>query len=149
MFSRIKSLALAHTNWTIAVVVVAVLIALTTLYMYLAPNNSVRRYVSESIFGQLPIGGIRPASEFASPTPEVNRETSGLSGMPCAHPNRRPIGVMLAGDPINRPMSGFSKADMVFELPVLVSNVTRLTPVYQCGEPTDIASVRSVRHHYQ
>ncbi|MDA1168928.1 MAG: DUF3048 domain-containing protein [bacterium] len=148
MFSRIKSFALAHTNWTIVAVFVFLLVILTSVYMWLAPNNSVRRYVSESIFGQLPIGGIRPAGEFTIPTPQVNRETSGLSGMPCAHPNRRPIGVMLAGDPINRPMSGFSKADMVFELPVLVSNVTRLTGVYQCGEPTDIGSVRSVRHDY-
>lgn len=150
MFSRIKSFALAHTNWTIAAVFVFLLVILTSVYMWLAPNNSVRRYVSETVFGQLPIGGIRPAGEFSIPTPnpEVNRETSGLSGMACAHPNRRPIGVMLAGDPINRPMSGFSKADMVFELPVLVSNVTRLTGVYQCGEPTDIGSVRSVRHDY-
>jgi hypothetical protein len=55
---------------------------------------------------------------------------------------------MLAGDPINRPMSGFSQADMVWELPVLVSNVTRLLAVYQCGHPDDIGSVRSARHDY-
>jgi hypothetical protein len=100
--------------------------------------------MSRGIYGDLPGAG-----DKAAPTPEaVARETSGLSGMPCEHPNRRAIGVMLAGDPINRPMSGFSKADMVFELPVLVSDVTRLTGIYQCGEPTDIGSVRSVRHDY-
>jgi len=55
---------------------------------------------------------------------------------------------MLAGDAINRPMSGFSQADMVWELPVLASNVTRLLAVYQCGEPEDIGSVRSARHDY-
>ena len=37
---------------------------------------------------------------------------------------------------------------MVFEVPVLVSDVTRLTAVYQCGEPTEIGSVRSARHDY-
>lgn len=96
----------------------------------------------DGIYGKLPLGGARPEDEG------VNRETSGLSGLSCETPNRRAIGVMLAGDPINRPISGFSKADMVFELPVLVSGVTRLTGVYQCGHPTDIGSVRSVRHDY-
>ena len=55
---------------------------------------------------------------------------------------------MLAADPINRPVSGFADADMVFELPVLVSDVTRLLAVYQCGRPDDIGSVRSARHDY-
>ncbi len=96
-------------------------------------------------YGNLPLG----QGKQTQVTPEpVNRDTSGLSGMPCEHPNRRPIGVMLAGDPINRPLSGFTTADMVFELPVLVSDVTRLTAVYQCGEPTEIGSIRSARHDY-
>jgi len=89
------------------------------------------------IFGNLP-----------SASDRENDRISGLSGKECEHPQRRPIGVMLAGDPINRPLSGFTKADMVWELPVLVSNVTRLMAVYQCGEPTDIGSVRSARHDY-
>ncbi len=146
LVSRIQSFARMHTAWTLTGVAVVFLIILLGLYMWLAPNNAVRRYVSEAIYGELPISGVRPAGPFA--TPDIPRETSGLSGIACENPNRRPIGVMLAGDPINRPMSGFSKADMVFELPVLVSNVTRLTGVYQCGEPTDIGSVRSVRHDY-
>lgn len=90
--------------------------------------------------------GLLPQASEAAQQPKVT--ASGLSGMPCAHPDRRAIGVMLAGDPINRPMSGFSKADMVWELPVLTSDVTRLLGVYQCGEPTDIGSVRSARHDY-
>ncbi len=98
---------------------------------------------SRGIYGDLPLGKNAPAAPTA-----ISRNTSGLSGMACEYPNRRAIGVMLAGDPINRPMSGFSKADMVFELPVLVSDVTRLTAIYQCNEPTDIGSVRSVRHDY-
>jgi hypothetical protein len=93
-------------------------------------------------------GGIFGALPSSSDRDIPARTTSGLSGMPCDEPTRRPIGVMLAGDPINRPMSGFSQADMVWELPVLVSNVTRLLAVYQCGQPTDIGSVRSARHDY-
>ena len=65
------------------------------------------------IFGLLPNNDEKKA--------EVHT-TSGLSGVTCEHPDRRAIGVMLAGDPINRPMSGFSQADMVWELPVLTSN---------------------------
>jgi hypothetical protein len=148
--SRIKSFVASHTALTITGAVILIILIGVGIYAWAAPQSSVGQYVSNAIYGELPIGGVRPAGEFSKPTstPEVNRETSGLSGIACAHPNRRPIGVMLAGDPINRPMSGFSKADMVFELPVLVSDVTRLTGIYQCGEPTDIGSVRSVRHDY-
>lgn len=95
--------------------------------------------VGNSLIGNLP-----GALDRTPDKPPV----SGLSGRSCEHYNRRAIGVMLAGDPINRPMSGFSQADMVWELPVLASNVTRLLGVYQCGQPTDIGSVRSVRHDY-
>jgi len=90
------------------------------------------------IFGELPLGGGR----------EDRPQVSGLSGRACDTIDRRPIGVMLAGDPINRPVSGFAAADMVWELPVLVSDVTRLLAVYQCGQPGEIGSVRSARHDY-
>lgn len=73
---------------------------------------------------------------------------SGLSGRSCEGADRRAIGVMLSSDLITRPVSGFAAADMVFELPVLVSDVTRLLAVYQCGRPEDIGSVRSARHDY-
>jgi hypothetical protein len=73
---------------------------------------------------------------------------SGLSGRKCEDADRRPVGVMLASDVITRPLAGFADADLVFELPVLVSNVTRFLAVYQCGRPDDIGSVRSVRHDY-
>lgn len=95
--------------------------------------------------GNLPLSG---DAERAAQEEEKNKGVSGLSGMACAHPDRRTIGVMLAGDPINRPVSGFTKADWVWEMPVLVSDVTRLTAFYQCHEPTDIGSVRSARHDY-
>lgn len=149
-FSRMKSFAANHTAWTVVIVVVIVLVIGVGIYSWAKPESAINKYVSNAIYGELPLGGVRTGGDITQPSPEpqINRETSGLSGMPCAHPTRRPIGVMMAGDPINRPMSGFSKADMVFELPVLVSDVTRLTGVYQCGEPTDIGSVRSVRHDY-
>lgn len=98
----------------------------------------------QGLFGQLPLGG--NADEKAGET--VANSYSGLSGMPCEHPNRRTIGVMMAGDPINRPLSGASQADLMLEMPVLTNGVTRLTGLYQCQEPVDIGSVRSARHDY-
>lgn len=132
----------------VVVGVVVVLLALgwgVFALMRQAKNGPVVPQMVDSggMFGKLPMSG----EKTPTPTPEP-RTTSGLSGNICERPDRRPIAVMLAGDPINRPMSGFSKADMVWELPVLASNVTRLMGVYQCGEPTDIGSVRSVRHDY-
>jgi hypothetical protein len=124
-------------------VVVVLLIVALGIYAAVRMNDTATGPNSgrdAGTFGLLPGSGDREQ--------EVARTTSGLSGVPCAHPDRRAIGVMLAGDPINRPVSGFSQADMVWELPVLVSNVTRLLAVYQCGEPEDIGSVRSARHDY-
>lgn len=124
-------------------IAVAVGVIVIAVGAYVGLHSKSKGSGSTSTYGNLPLG------QNASPTPApVNRDTSGLSGMPCDHPNRRPIGVMLAGDPINRPLSGFSTADMVFELPVLVSDVTRLTAVYQCGEAPEMGSVRSARHDY-
>jgi len=101
-------------------------------------SNSSTEGDKDGLFGNLP-----SAADLRR-----NSNASAYSGMPCAEPDRRAIGVMMAGDAINRPMSGFSKADMVWELPVLASNVTRLLGIYQCGQPTDIGSVRSARHDY-
>lgn len=95
----------------------------------------------KGLFGQLPLGGDQKNEA-------VNNAASGLSGLPCEHPNRRAIGVMVAGDPINRPLSGVSQADMMLEMPVLTNDVTRLTAIFQCQEPTEIGSVRSARHDY-
>ena len=91
------------------------------------------------IFGQLPLSGERPASERVSPY-------SGRRD--CPDIERRAIAVMMPSDPVVRPVSGFSRADMVWELPVLVSDVTRLMAIYQCEEPSEIGSVRSARHDY-
>lgn len=128
----------------VSAVIVGVLIIGGGVYAGLHARKQ-KNEASNSAFGNLPLGQTKQVEA----APEVvNRSTSGLSGMPCEHPNRRPIGVMLAGDPINRPMSGFSTADLIFELPVLVSDVTRLTAVYQCGEAPEMGSVRSARHDY-
>src|SRR3989344_3131391 len=129
-------------NMTAWITVGVILLIIIGFGAYVSVRSGAPEEGDDGVYGTLPLGGARPQDE------DISRDTSGLSGIACETPNRRAIGVMLAGDPINRPMSGFSKADMVFELPVLVSGVTRLMAVYQCGQPADIGSVRSVRHDY-
>lgn len=114
------------------------------VYAAVSPRSPFSSNGKSGVYGELPLSGDQQKQQEE----QVSRGESGLSGMKCEHPNRRAIGVMLAGDPINRPISGFAKADLVLEMPVLVSDVTRLTAFYQCGEPTDIGSVRSARHDY-
>ena len=120
------------------VIILLLFVAIALLYMMPAREVTVNGEDEGGIFGKLP-----EAIERTGGSSE-----SGLSGRKCDNGDRRPIGVMLASDPITRPVSGFAEADMVWELPVLVSDVTRLMAVYQCGRPDDIGSVRSARHDY-
>src|SRR3989344_4414195 len=75
-------------------------------------------------------------------------QKSLITGLPCENLNRRPLAVMLASDPITRPLSGISQADIVFEMPVTPSGVTRMMAVYQCESPVEIGSVRSAREDF-
>ena len=79
----------------------------------------------------------------------VNKgEVNPITGIECENYNRRPIAVMLGMDPITRPLSGISMADLVIEMPVITSSITRLMAVYACEDPAEIGSVRSARHDY-
>jgi hypothetical protein len=79
----------------------------------------------------------------------VNKgEVNPITGMECENYNRRPIAVMLGMDPITRPLSGISTADLVVEMPVITGSITRLMAVYVCEDPAEIGSVRSSRHDY-
>ncbi|MBD3244456.1 MAG: DUF3048 domain-containing protein [Candidatus Moranbacteria bacterium] len=75
--------------------------------------------------------------------------SSPISGLNCPeNKDRRPIAVMLAADKRVRPLSGVSQADLVIEMPVITSMVTRLMAVYVCNSPDEIGSIRSARHDY-
>lgn len=125
----------------IAGVVLVLIVIGLGVYAGLRPSDT-DEIKSDGIFGDLPGAGEREQG------PSISTTESGLSGRSCEDANRRPIGVMMPSDPITRPASGFAVADLVFELPVLVNDVTRLTAVYQCGRPEEIGSVRSARHDY-
>lgn len=139
-WSRQKQLAI------LGGVIVVVLILGGGLYAALRKTTDSNQPPSEP--GAGPFGNLPFSGDQASPTPAVSTSVSGLSGRNCEEANRRPIGAMLSSDSITRPVSGFAKADLVWELPVLTNDVTRLLAVYQCGRPDDIGSVRSVRHDY-
>ncbi len=74
--------------------------------------------------------------------------TSVITGMPCQYAQRRPFAVMLAGDPVARPLAGIGAADMVFEMPVTPGGITRLMAVFQCEEPKEIGAIRSARQDF-
>lgn len=73
---------------------------------------------------------------------------SPISGVSCENWNRRPLAVMQPGDVTARPAAGLSEADMVIEMPVITSGITRLMAVYVCNTPLEVGSMRSSRHDF-
>ena len=71
-----------------------------------------------------------------------------ITGLDCSNSDIRPIAVMLASDPEARPLSGVSQADIVFEMPVDPTGITRLMAVFQCEKPKEIGSIRSARNDF-
>lgn len=80
--------------------------------------------------------------------PVNDGNVSPISGLSCENWNRRPLAVMQPGDVTARPTAGFSEADMVIEMPVITSSITRLMGVYVCNAPSEIGSMRSARHDF-
>jgi hypothetical protein len=74
--------------------------------------------------------------------------SSPLSGLACQNYQRRPIAVVLAEDPVTRPLAGLAQADLVLEMPVITNSITRMLAVYLCQEPVEIGSLRSARHDF-
>lgn len=81
----------------------------------------------------------------ATPAPS---QISRLTGEGCQTADTRPTTVMLAGDPVTRPLSGIAQADMVVEMPVTPNGVTRFMAVFQCERPAEVGSIRSAREDF-
>jgi len=75
-------------------------------------------------------------------------KVSPLSGLACENYQRRPMAVVLAEDPVARPLTGLFQADLVFEMPVITNSITRMIAVYVCHSPEEIGSLRSARHDF-
>ena len=100
-------------------------------------------------FGRRSININNSSIASEEPTELVNNgKVSPITGETCQNYDRRPVGVMLAMDPVTRPLSGISMADLVVEMPVITDSITRLMAVFGCQEPREIGSVRSSRHDY-
>ncbi len=78
----------------------------------------------------------------------LNENLSPISGLSCKNYNRRPFAVMLAEDEVARPLSGLQAADLVVEMPVLITGMNRMMAIYVCGDPPEIGSIRSARHDF-
>ncbi len=82
-------------------------------------------------------------SATRTPTPEPRKGL--LSGKLCDRGNQRSLAVMYASDPEARPLSGIGSADMVIEMPVTQTGVTRMMGLFQCQQPSEYGSIRSAR----
>ena len=79
---------------------------------------------------------------------EDQRPRASLTGLTCGNYSKRPIAVMMASDPIARPLSGIGQADVVIEMPVTPNGITRMMVIFQCEESAEIGSVRSAREDF-
>lgn len=79
---------------------------------------------------------------------EVTQSTNVLTGVSCAHFDRRPFAVMIAEDREARPLSGIGMADLTIEMPVVTGSITRMMSIFVCKDPEEIGSVRSARHDF-
>jgi len=89
--------------------------------------------------------GVIEISNDTSAQGEGLSSGSPITGVICERMHRRPVAVMLAADPVARPVSGIGQADIMFEMPVTPDGVTRMMAVYQCQYPKEIGSIRSAR----
>jgi len=78
----------------------------------------------------------------------ISDEVSPLSGLPCSNYQRRPLAIVLANDPVTRPLTSLSQADLVIEMPVITNSITRIMAFYVCNSPSEIGSFRSARHDF-
>lgn len=79
---------------------------------------------------------------------EDQRPRASLTGLACDNYSKRPVAVMMASDPVARPLSGLNQADIVIEMPVTPNGITRMMAIFQCEEPDEIGSVRSAREDF-
>lgn len=125
----------------IIIAIVAVLVAGVIIYTTVV-RDAIRKQRASQIMTENKEDSVEKTG------PLNDGEVSPISGLPCENWNRRPIAVMQPSDPLARPASGFSQADMVIEMPVITAGTTRLMGIYICNLPEKVGSVRSSRHDF-
>lgn len=86
--------------------------------------------------------------ERSSSDERVQFSPHPLTGIRCANYEKRPFAVMMAQDPLTRPLSGIAAADIVIEMPVGNDGITRIMALFMCEEASEIGSVRSARDDF-
>jgi len=98
---------------------------------------------------QLSSRTIEIGNQTDQPTDQGTEENiSPLTGLACDNYQTRPLAVILASDPVARPLAGLSQADLVIEMPVITGSITRMMAIYLCNDPEEIGSLRSARHDF-
>lgn len=140
---------LTRRNKIIIAVVVAIVVIVIIISVVTGSGNSKKDTVPTVIKNEVKEETSAPKKEESVEVVPANTEgRSPLSGVACENYKARPFAVMMAGDTVARPLSGLSEADMVFEMPVITSSITRLMGVFICNKPSEIGSLRSARHDY-
>ncbi len=121
---------LKYKPLTILILFILALVGLIFVWQQVGRTIKIENQLAE-LTGKIEKGGVSP-----------------LSGLACQNYQRRPLAVVLAEDPVARPLTGFSQADLVFEMPVITGSITRLIAVYVCHQPAEIGSLRSARHDF-
>ncbi|MBI2626773.1 MAG: DUF3048 domain-containing protein [Parcubacteria group bacterium] len=104
-----------------------------------------KKWGKQYFFGTLILIIILLTFKFNSRVFEIYGVKKNLVTQYSCSASQRPVAVMLASDPVARPLSGLSQADLVFEMPVNQDGVTRIMAVFRCVIPDEIGSVRSAR----
>lgn len=147
IFTKLSKTQKIYIIGAMAVIVIVIITAVTVGGSDKKKNTSeTNRNTNQS--NNVNTEDIKEESPIVVTEPVNDTGKSPITGLACANASRRPFAVMMAGDVVARPLSGLSGADMVFEMPVITSSITRLMGVFGCNEPSEIGSLRSARHDY-
>lgn len=105
-------------------------------------------FIQNPNFAKLISSSVQEQETDPQSMPQSSLPLSPLTGLPCECVNQRPMAIMLAGDTEARPLSGISEAEVVIEMPVVTSGITRYLAIFHCSNPQEIGSVRSARHDF-
>lgn len=131
-FSRIKKIFLRNLSRKQVLIVFLILVVFFAFLFLTCQKKTF--YVK----GEGEINLKKEVKEIEKPSP--------FSGIECVKNKRRAIGVVLAQYPQTIPLSGISMADFVVEWPVAnPGGITRLLAIFQCKEPKEVGSIRSIR----
>ncbi len=127
----------------IVIGVILLLFAGGSVYL-LTTRNKIRK----NRVAQIKAKNIQSEEKNISTKTLNEKNVSPISGVACKNWDRRALAVMQPADVTARPAAGFSEADMVIEMPVITSSVTRLMAIYLCNTPKEVGSMRSARHDF-